>query len=192
MPKDIRKMLENYPEEPGNLSSNHASKFEDKLMKELHPEQSKPQTWKWLSIAASIALLVSIGIQFYPKTDIVDPVDDNGNTTETVQQQKISLGSISPEYNTIETYYKNSINLAISELEITEENQEILDRYLNKIKELTNEYKTLTEELNTKGVNDQTIDALISNLQLRLQLLKRLKKQLNDLKELNLKQNEVT
>lgn len=188
MPKDIRKMLENYPEESANLSSNHASKFENKLKKELHQEQSKSQTIKWLSIAASIVLLVSIGIKFMPDTtQPVIPKDKD----DSVENKTISLGTISPEFKTIETYYTNSINLELSELEMTEENQEILDSYLSKIGELTSEYKTLTQELNTKGVNDQTIDALISNLQLRLQLLKRLKKQLKDLKELNSKENEI-
>ncbi len=74
---------------------------------------------------------------------------------------------------------------------MTEENKEIVDGYLLKIAELTKEYKSLTKELNTNGVNDATIDALISNLQLRLQLLKRLKKQLKQLKNLNTKQNET-
>ena len=67
----------------------------------------------------------------------------------------------------------------------------MVDGYLLKIAELTKEYKSLTKELNTKGVNDATIDALIRNLQLRLQLLQRLKKQLKQLKNLNTKQNET-
>lgn len=184
MPKDIRKMLENYPEESGSLSKNHSINFENKLMKEIHQDKPKRQTYKWLSIAASFALLISVAVQFYPK-DIIE-------TPSTVQnEKKISLGSISPELNTIEKYYTNSINLELSELELTDQNKEILDSYLIKIKELTTEYKTLTLELNTNGVNDETIDALISNLQLRLQLLKRLKKQLKDLKKLNSKQNEI-
>ncbi len=182
MPKDIRKMMENYPEESGNLSSNHAHRFENKLRKELHEEQPKRSNYKWLSIAASIALVISLAINFYPKGEEEDPITTDKN---------ISLGSISPELNTLETYYTNSINLELSQLEITDENQEILDSYLNKIGELTTEYKTLTEELNTKGVNDETIDALISNLRLRLQLLQRLKKQLNNLKELNSQENEI-
>lgn len=181
MPKDIRKMFENYPEESGALSTNHANAFESKLMKELHQRQPKQKNYKWLSIAASIALLFSIAIHFTPKD--IEPVDKKTDQT-------IRLGSISPELNTIETYYTNSINLELSQLEITDENQEILDSYLVKIGELTTEYKTLTLELNTKGVNDETIDALISNLRLRLQLLQRLKKQLNNLKELNLNQDE--
>ena len=142
-------------------------------MKELHQRQPKQKNYKWLSIAASIALLISIAIHFTPKD--IEPVDKKTDQT-------IRLGSISPELNTIETYYTNSINLELSQLEITDENQEILDSYLVKIGELTTEYKTLTLELNTKGVNDETIDALISNLRLRLQLLQRLKKQLNKIK----------
>ena len=81
--------------------------------------------------------------------------------------------------------------MEISQLEMTEENKEIVDGYLFKIAELTKEYTSLTKELNTKGVNDATIDALIRNLQLRLQLLKRLQKQLKNFKNLNTKQNET-
>ena len=185
MPKDIRKMLENYPEESVNLTANHANKFEAKLMKELHQEKSNRKPIYWLSIAASLALLVTVAIKFYPdviKEDPKPPIE---------QENKISLGDISPELNTIESYYTNSIKLELSQLEMTDENKELVDSYLTKIGELTKEYKTLTKELNTKGVNDQTIDALISNLQLRLQLLQRLKKQLNNLKELNSNKNEI-
>jgi hypothetical protein len=187
MPKDIRKILENYPEESVNLSANHSNKFESKLMKELHQEKPKRRTVYWLSIAASIALLVSVGLQFI---NIGGGNDSDDEIVTKPVENKISLGTISPELNTIEAYYVNSINLELSQLEITDENKELIDSYLQKIGELTEEYKSLTQELNTKGVNDQTIDALINNLQLRLQLMKRLKKQLNTLKEVNSNRNE--
>ncbi|MGB0879151.1 MAG: hypothetical protein ACPGTO_01140, partial [Polaribacter sp.] len=151
---------------------------------QIHQQKPKKKNYIWLSIAASIVLLISVGIQFYP-TDTGE-----GKDTE-INSALISLGTISPELNTIETYYINSINLEISQLEITEQNKEILDGYFEKIAELTKEYKSLTKELNTKGVNDATIDALIGNLQLQLQLLQRLKKQLNNLQNLNSKQDET-
>lgn len=47
---------------------------------------------------------------------------------------------------------------------------------------LNSEYINLNDELNEIGPNDQTISALIQNLQLRLQLLQKLKKKLNELK----------
>ena len=183
MQKDIREITGKYKEEHIELSSNHANKFEALLQKELHQQKPKKRNFKWLSIAASVVLLISLAIQLYP----TEKIDSESNSV----QKEISLGSISPEFNTIETYYTNSINLEITELEITDDNKEMLDGYLAKISELTKEYKLLTKELNTKGVNDSTIDALVSNLQLRLQLLKRLKKQLKQIKNLNSKQNET-
>lgn len=184
MQQDIREKLKGFKEENIELSAKHSSKFEKVLMSELHPKKKKKTSFKWLSVAASIVLLVSLAIKFYPTKNIEElPVEK--------QSTEITLGNISPEFNTIETYYVNSINLEISQLSLSEENKEIVDSYLLKIAELTKEYKLLTQELNTNGVNDATIDALIGNLQLRLQLLQRLKKQLNDLKNLNTKQHET-
>lgn len=188
MQQDIREQLKDFKGENVELSSKHTNKFEALLQQEMHPQKPKKNTFKWLSIAASIVLLVSLGIKFYPTQNI----EPNLTDTETSSaQEEITLGNISPEFNTIETYYTNSINLEISQLDLSEENKEIVDSYLLKIGELTKEYKSLTKELNTNGVNDATIDALIRNLQLRLQLLQRLKKQLNELKNLNTKQNET-
>jgi hypothetical protein len=180
MQQDIRDALKNFKEEDIVLTKNHSKKFEDLLMQQMHPKKSKKKNYTWLSIAASVVLLLSVAIQFYPETKVENAV------------KEISLGSISPEFNSIETYYTNSINLVMRDLKVTDANEEILFGYLSKIKELSIEYKSLTNELNTKGVNDNTIDALIRNLQLRLQLLQRLKKQLKQLKNLNTHKNENT
>ena len=183
MQRDIKKELESYQEEKVVLSAHHESKFQEKLFTELHQEKPKKNTFNWLSIAASVVLLVSISLQFYTNSNVEEEPK--------IETKEITLGTISPEFNTIETYYTNSINLEISQLDLSDENKDLVDGYLLKIAELTKEYKSLTKELNTKGVNDATIDALIRNLQLRLQLLQRLKKQLKQLKNLNTKQNET-
>ncbi|RLK06610.1 hypothetical protein [Tenacibaculum discolor] len=185
MSKDIREILKNNVENTERLSTNHRQRFQQKLMDELHEKPSTKKSYQWLYIAASIVLLVSLGIQFYP-TNIVDPI-----ITELPKetQNQISLGAISPELKTVEDYYVNTINYELSQLELTDDNKELFDGYLNKIGELTKEYKSLTEELNTKGINDDTINALIGNLQLRLQLLKRMQKQLQEFK--NPTQNDI-
>lgn len=188
MQQDIREKLKQYKEEHIELSSNHKSKFEALLQQEIHQQKPKKKTFKWLSIAASIVLLLSLGIQFYSSENIETQLKDAETSSA---QKEITLGNISPEFNAIETYYTNSINLEISQLDFSEDYKEIVDSYLFKISELTKEYKSLTKELNTNGVNDATIDALIRNMQLRLQLFQRLKKQLNELKKLNTKQNET-
>ncbi|WP_425657766.1 hypothetical protein [Tenacibaculum ascidiaceicola] len=185
MSKDIREILKNNVENTERLSTNHRQRFQQKLMDELHEKPSTKKSYQWLYIAASIVLLVSLGIQFYP-TNTVDPI-----ITELPKetQNQISLGAISPELKTVEDYYVNTINYELSQLELTDDNKELFDGYLNKIGELTKEYKSLTEELNTKGINDDTINALIGNLQLRLQLLKRMQKQLQEFK--NPTQNDI-
>jgi hypothetical protein len=189
MQQDIRDRFKEYKDERIELSSNHTRKFEALLQSEI--PQHKPKAYlKWISVAASVVLLVSLSIKLYSRKTMEGDLLNTGTDISLVVN-KISLGSISPEFQTIETYYKNSIKLEISQLEMTEENTEIVDVYLFKIAELTKEYKSLTKELNIKVVNDATIDALINNLQLRLQLLKRLKKQLKKFKKLNTTQNET-
>jgi len=182
MSKNIREIMKNYKKQETSLSANHRNKFHDRLQQEVH-KQPKKRNYRWLQVAASVVLMVSLSIGYF-NTDTVEE-DPIKNTND------ISLGSLSPEFKSIEDYYTNSINLEISKLDANENNKEILDGYLAKIDELTTEYKSLTTELNTKGVNDEIINALINNLQLRLGLLQRLKKQLNDLKQLKSKQNET-
>lgn len=185
MLQDIRDTLKDFKVEKGTLTNNHSKKFEALLMQKLHTKQSKTTQYKKLSIAAAILLLIAVAIQ----NPLEKKIENLNDTKTSLVTEEISLGSISPEFNTIEIYYTNSINLVMSDLRVTDANEEILAGYLSKIKELAQEYKALTKELNTKGINDNTIDALIQNLQLRLQLLQRLKKQL---KNLNTHSNENT
>jgi len=185
MSKDIREILKNEVENTERLSTNHRQRFQQKLMDELHEKPSTKKSYQWLFIAASIILLVSIGVKFYPTNTIEPAIKEIPEE----YRNKISLGSISPELKTVEDYYVNTINYELSQLELTDDNKELFDGYLNKIGELTKEYKSLTEELNTKGINDDTINALIGNLQLRLQLLKRMQKQLQEFK--NPTQNDI-
>jgi hypothetical protein len=84
-----------------------------------------------------------------------------------------------------------NINYQISKIKITDENNDLLEVYFSQLGELQKEY----DELNTKldindSVKEDTIDKLIENLQMRLLLLKQLKKKLNTIENLNLKQNE--
>ena len=185
--KDIREILKKDVDKQTTLSTDHRLRFQQRLMEELHEKPSAKKSYQWLYIAASIVMLLGLGIKFYP---------GGGNTNKPIvnaasntQKNQISLGNVSPELKTLETYYVKTINYELSQLELTENNKELFDGYFAKIGELTKEYKSLTLELNKKGINDDTINALIGNLQLRLQLLKRMQKQLKELK--NPTQNDI-
>jgi len=181
MSRDLRELLKNEVMERGKLSKNHRKKFEAKLQKEMHKSKiSKSMLWR---IAASFLIIVGVGysINYFSSS----PAE---KSAELVKIE--SLGSISPELKTIENYYLASIQTEISNLDETPENKELIDGFLEKIGELTTEYKVLTIELNEFGLNEKTINALIENLQLRLKLLIQLKEQINELKKLNISNNE--
>ena len=115
------------------------------------------------------------------------PVTVVEKVNEAETQNGISLGDLSPDLKKVENYYVANINFELSKLDVSEENKGLTDSFMLQLSDLNTEYKKLNTELNQLGPNDQTISALIENLQLRLQLLQKLKKKLN---ELNTSKNE--
>ncbi len=180
MPKDIREILKE-AQNSRELQANHRDRFENRLQ-QLHQKKKKPNFF-FLKIAASIVLVMSIGYYILD----TNPVED-GELIESANT--MNLRSVSPEMKQIEDYYVSAINYEIASLEITSENQEILDDYLEKIGKLAEDYERLNDELSKNGIKEKTINALITNLQLRLQLLLQLKDTLNEMKTSKNTENE--
>lgn len=188
MAQDIREL---FKKERGinnkKMPDNHQEKFIELLDGEQALKQ-KNNSFLFVKIAASIVLLVAMGgvmLNFnkkapVEKVTIVDRTIENSS----ILVNQLTLGDISPELKVVENYYAANINLELLDLKVDGENKRIIDMYLNKLGELNNEYKNLTKELNEVGPNEQTINALINNLQLRLQLLERLKEKLKEFKNI--------
>ncbi|MBT8321680.1 MAG: hypothetical protein KJO90_08460 [Eudoraea sp.] len=182
MEQDLRKLFETERDKKYRLKEGHEARFMDRLDTELPPEKNNSRVWIF-SIAATVLVLVSVGAFLYTmeqnpipsENSVVDAQDQN--TEET-----ISLGDLSPDLEKVENYYLASINLELSKLEVSSDNKELVDSYMEQLAELNLEYEQLNKELNTFGPNDQTISALIKNLQLRLELLQKLKEKLNQIK----------
>ena len=164
------------------MKDGHEERFLDLLDKEL-PLKRK-SAFYFIKIAASVLVLFSLGIYTYInyKNDVLTHPEIVETETENTKDQGYSLGDLSPELKKIENYYVANINLELSRLEVSNENKAMVDDYMRRLSELNEEYKKLNIELNEIGPNDQTINALIKNLQLRLQLLQKLKEKLNQLK----------
>ena len=171
MLKDIRNIIKEESSESLKLSADHREKFEARLNQINKPKQ---KFYYFLKIAAALILLVSLGYFFLPP----------GSTKEITPEVKVvDIGSVSPEMKQIENYYLTAINYEMSNIEPSPENKLVLDTYLKKIAELTDEYKQLSIDLTEKEINEKTVNALITNLQLRLQLLLDLKDTLNEIKK---------
>ena len=184
MEQDLRELFKKQREDQHfQMKADHENRFLDRLEKELPIKKNSTTDFRWFGIAASVVFLVVISVFFFKK----EPV--NGDEITVVQQtdeqpvkQTIGLGDLSPDLQKIETYYVANINLALSKLEISDDNKELVDGYLERLEELNKEYETLSKELNEIGPNDQTIAAMVQNLQLRAQLLQKLNEKLNQLK----------
>ena len=86
---------------------------------------------------------------------------------------------MSPGLKKVEDYYLASINLELSKVKYTDGNKDVFDGYIEQLNILNKEYKTLSVELTENGPSELTVNALIDNLKYRLNLLYRLREQLN-------------
>jgi len=181
MGQDLRDLFKEERKQKFSLKEGHEARFLEKLDDTL-PIKKKSSIQLWY-VAASVIVLVGIGIFGYlqSKKDngIPTTIVDKGNLEE---NSDFSFGDLSPDLKKVENYYVANINLELSKLEISDENKGLVDSFMDRLSELNLEYKELNKELIELGPNDQTINALIENLQLRLQLLQKLKKKLNQLK----------
>lgn len=183
---DLRDKLKT-SKEMRKLPANHRIEFEQLLHKELH--QKPLNQYRLLKIAASILLLFSLGYWLYQDNGTVvnhEVVQVKDKSTNEIN----SLADISPELKKIEEFYVARINYKISNIRISDENKELLEIYFSQLSVLQREYDGLKEQLVIDKVNVEVINAIIENLQLRLQLLQELKKKLDKIDNLISQQNE--
>ncbi|NER10774.1 hypothetical protein SAMN06265375_102245 [Muriicola jejuensis] len=185
MKQDLRTLFEAERNKKHKMREGHEIRFEQKL-DEAFP-QRRSSFYYLMGMAASVVILMGLGFVFFQQMQTEVPVKTTVIDQQPVAQEPkgISLGDLSPDLRKVETYYVNSINLELSRLDLSEDNKEVVDDFMDRLAELNAEYQSLNRELNEIGPNEQTIEALIRNLQMRLQLLLKLKDKLNHLKSSN-------
>ncbi len=181
MAQDIRKLFELEPKMSGQkMPKGHEARFLDKLDSAFPEPKSKP-LFSFLNIAASVVILIGLGFaatQFMSSDDVMTNESEQVSTEGTAESP---LGKLSPQLKKVEDYYLANINLELSKMKVTPDNKELFDGYLDRLEELNREYGVLADELTQSGPTELTVNALIDNLKLRLNLLYRLKEKLNEL-----------
>lgn len=188
MAQDIREMLRNQDSDSKEkLNKGHEKRFEARLNKEL-PQKKSYSSYYFLSIAAVLVVAIGIGLFYFnspaPVTndmEIVDTPAQEASEEELLNEKQFQLSDVSPEFKQIENYYLASINLELAKLEINNDNKALIDAFMLQLEELDKEYQRLNAEL-TENPNEQTVEAMIANLQLRLELLLKLKNKLKEIK----------
>ncbi|MFX0558188.1 hypothetical protein ACOCEA_15405 [Maribacter sp. CXY002] len=181
MGQDLRELFKEEQKQKFSLKQGHEDRFLQKL-NDAMPIKKKGLNTIWYA-AASIIVLIGIGFLGFLQLKMDTKVPTTIVDIDAIpQNEDFSFGDLSPDLKKVENYYVANINLELSKLEISKENKNLVDSFMDRLAELNMEYMDLNKELNELGPNDQTISALIENLQLRLQLLQKLKKKLNQLK----------
>lgn len=162
MKRDIRELFKE-DEFEKELPENHRIEFLEKL--KATNEKKKFPFKKIVGYVASVAVLVSVYL-FLPKN----------KTDEKNQQLLLHVQEIETEYlKNINTEWNNFLELTNDE--------KLIERYDEKLKELSADYKVLSSKLNEKPNDINVLEALISNLQKRLQTLKDIQEHIKSLKQ---------
>lgn len=185
MAQDIRKMMKQDPSEGAKLPEGHEVRFEEKLKEAFSEKKEKRSLFLWVKVAAAIILFLGLGYWFMNSGEGIDGEElVETNPVENTEIPGLTLGDISPELKKVEDFYLNGIQLQLASLQEDNDNKELIDGYKKRLAELDAEYNRLSEQLNEVGPTEATINALIDNLKLRLELLFKLKNKLKELKQL--------
>ncbi|MDJ0645183.1 MAG: hypothetical protein QNJ57_04285 [Flavobacteriaceae bacterium] len=149
----------------------HFNRFEAKLNRQ--QDQSKtirwnPKSWKWLAVAASVTLLLTLFI----------------NTP--TQEAGMQLAEVSPEMEETQSFFISTIQNELESINAqrTDENKEIIDNALAHLNILEEEYNQLTIELEHSEQDKRIIYAMVSNFQQRIEVLQTLLQQLEEINDI--------
>ncbi|CAL2080850.1 hypothetical protein [Tenacibaculum sp. 190524A02b] len=137
--------------------SGHLDRFQRKLQ---NSQKKSSYPWKWMSIAASIVLVVG----FYLGTTI-QPTN-----------KKFSLAGISPNMAETETFFISTIKQELKEIEKHRniETEMLIEHALDEIEELEEKFQAFSKELQNSDNKRIIIKSLINNYQQRLNILEQL------------------
>ncbi|SEL81164.1 hypothetical protein SAMN04487910_3328 [Aquimarina amphilecti] len=193
MGQDIRELLKKDNRIPSELlSEGHQNRFMARLEEEL-PKKARKFNYGWLRIAASVVVILSVSMFAFNEfgnnggsnTQIVDAnTPDVKNATVVLSKQTSSLAEMFPEYEKTENYLLTGIKFQLSQINVDDSNRELVESFMKRLENLNREYQDLNKELIEIGPNEQSAEAMIENLTLRLSLLKRLKDKLKELEKI--------
>ncbi len=196
MAQDIRELFKNEsPRENEKLPKGHQKRFEARL-DTAFPQEKGGLNYFYVKIAAVLVVVLGIGFYFLQRDNIFtkDPVVVETPSEEKQLEDKnkaskaeFRLSEFSPEFKKVENYYLASLNMELAKIEVNDENRELINSFMEQMADLNEEYQLLNNEISKNGITDQSLEAMIANLQLRLELLYKLK---NKLKEINQSKHE--
>jgi hypothetical protein len=176
--KDLRKDF-NYEDEQLQMPEGHLARFETLL----NSKKRKPVVDNWLQSVAAVLILCILASSFWFQSET------EVEKTTSVVDETIDLKDFSPQLGELEAFFKASINYELATLDYGEY-ENVAVSYLEELEKIEKDYTLLQQDLKDSGYNETIIEAMVENLQLRLELLQNLKLKLNELKTLHHEKNK--
>lgn len=146
--------------------------FEHFLSKLNTSKETKKSFWyhNYLKIAAIIVFVFLSGVIGYQIKEM--------------QNKHISLSTISPEFEELETYYTNNINDQLSIIHQLGNNDKQQNKILaEELNDMDQRYNQLKKELSVHPDDDRIIDAMIEYYQVKTDILNRIISQLHQIRK---------
>lgn len=154
---------------------------EKRFMERLQALDSRAKTtsrnrWKSLSIAASVALLLSVG--FYQFNN---------------DKQVTGLAAVSPEMERTESFFTTTINQEIEKLKSFEDvdSRKLVEDALRSLEVLEQSFEKLKLDLAHSGNDKRVVAAMIANFQSRIEILEQVLITIDEIKKLKTNRNET-
>ena len=166
MKQDIRNLFKE-EDDLKTLPENHRTEFAEKLSKQSRPKRSP---YAWLSAAAILIIAFTIGFNVIQ----MEAKPEHNQTAPIIAQ----VEAVEAEYlKNIETEWQSFVALT--------DDTVLVDRFRKKLEDLDADYKAISLQFKADSSNILVIEALIENLQTRLQILKDIQKHINILNQNN-------
>lgn len=163
-------------------STGHKDRFLEKLQGQqktpvipLSANTSKRNYWKYVSIAASIALLVTVvGSSLFQSN------------------QNEELAGFTPQLQETHDFFSSSIQMQLEEIDkiTTPQTKTLVEDVMKQLAKLEKDYENLKQDLINSGNDKRVISAMIKNFKKRADLLEKVLEQMNTVNELKLQTNE--
>ncbi len=154
----------------------HQNRFLEKLEATSNKKTKGGSWWKPLAIAASVALLVTLG----------------WNTFQT-ETSTSDLASVSPELKETQSFFTAVIHEELETLKSFEgeDIQKLVDDAMESMKVLEADYEKLKIDLAESGNDKRVIAAMIANFQSRIDILEQVNNTIEEIKTLKANTNET-
>lgn len=157
----------------------HQRRFMDRLnaQDDAPPKAFNRSRWKWLSVAATIAILLTGGIFF-----------------QTSEDQPEGLASVSAEMEATQSFFVTAISQELQTLKDLEDedHKALIADTMDRLNTLEAAYDKLKLDLMESGNDKRVIAAMINNFQARIELLQQVNQTIEEINTLKANRNETT